>query len=237
MAEVPTKKLSTRTGRTGIALRTGLFRGCLHSAAGCGVLLIAFMVSLPVHAWGRVGPRLAPLPRDAVVLAYGDSLTYGIGAVYGESYPAVLEKLIGRKVVSAGMPGELTAAGLKRLPQVLGKVRPHLVILCHGCNDLIHGVDERQVSNNLRAMINLCQENGAEVVLIGVPRYQQRVLNPPPRLYRMLAEHFDIPYTGNALQVILANRSFRADAVHPNGDGYRRLAETLAHLLRMSGAI
>lgn len=231
MAEVPTMNLSTRTERA------GLFRGSLHTAAGCGVLLIAFMVSLPVHAWGRVGPRLSPLPKDAIVLAYGDSLTYGIGAVYGESYPAVLEKLIGRKVVSAGMPGELTAAGLKRLPRVLDKVHPHLVILCHGCNDLIHGVDEREVTNNLRNMISMVQESGAEVVLVGVPRYQQRVLNPPPRLYRLLAGQYSIPYTGDALQVILANRSFRADAVHPNGEGYRRLAETLAHLLRMSGAI
>jgi lysophospholipase L1-like esterase len=195
------------------------------------------MTSFPLHAWGRMMPRLSPLPRDAVVLAFGDSLTYGIGAVYGESYPAVLEKLIGRKVVSAGMPGELTAAGLKRMPQVLEKVHPSLVILCHGCNDLIHGIDDRQVANNLRAMIRLARDYGAEVVLIGVPRFEQRELNPPPRLYRMVAAEFAIPYTGDALQVILTNRSFRADTVHPNGNGYRRLAETLAHLLRMSGAI
>jgi lysophospholipase L1-like esterase len=218
-------------------LRAFLMPGNRRAAAGCGVLMIALMTSFPLYAWGRVVPRLSPLPRDAVILAFGDSITYGIGAVYGESYPAVLEKLIGRKVVSAGMPGEMTAGGLRRLPQVLDKVHPRLVILCHGCNDLIHGVDERQVANNLRAMITIAQERGAEVVLIGVPRFQQQVLNPPPRLYRLVAAEFAIPYTGDTLQVILENRSFRADAVHPNGDGYRRLAETLAHLLRMSGAI
>ncbi len=228
--------LSDSTGQ-GKAPRVGLFRRSRRTMAGCGVLVVALIISLPLCSWGRTTPRLSPLPRDAVVLAFGDSLTYGIGAVYGESYPAVLEKLIGRRVVSAGMPGELTTSGLKRLPQVLDKVRPRLVILCHGCNDLIHGIDERQVANNLRAMISVAQEHGAEVVLIGVPRFQQRVLSPPPRFYRMLASEFAIPYTGDALQVILANRSFRADAVHPNGDGYRRLAETLAHLLRMSGAI
>lgn len=236
MAGFPQSTFSGSTGERGKAASRGMSGLNLRAIAGCGILIFAFLTSLPQHAWGRTA-RLSPLPRDAVVLAFGDSLTYGIGAVYGESYPSVLEKLIGRKVVSAGMPGELTAGGLKRLPQVLDKVRPRLVILCHGCNDLIHGIDERQVASNLRAMISMAQESGAEVVLVGVPRFQQRVLSPPPRFYRMVAAEFVIPYTGNALQVILANRSFRADAVHPNGDGYRRLAETLAHLLRMSGAI
>ncbi len=236
MTRFPKISFPGRAERSDNTLRSGLFLRNRRALARCGVL-VALLTSLPLYAWGRSVPRLSPLSRDAVVLAFGDSLTYGIGAVYGESYPSVLEKLIGRKVVSAGMPGELTAAGLRRLPQVLDKVNPRLVILCHGCNDLIHGIDDRQVAGNLRAMIRLAQEHGAEVVLIGVPRFEQRVLSPPPRLYRTVASEFALPYTGDALQVILANRSFRADAVHPNGDGYRRLAETLAHLLHMSGAI
>src|SRR5260221_3007013 len=70
------------------------------------------------------GPRLDKLDRAAVVLAFGDSLTFGTGADPRESYPAVLHRALRRRVVNAGHPGQGRAEGLARLPEPLAETQP-----------------------------------------------------------------------------------------------------------------
>ena len=181
------------------------------------------------------GPKLPPLPADAVVLAYGDSLTYGTGAAPDQSYPAILSTLIGRKVVNAGIPGEITAEGLARLPETLEQVKPSLVILCHGANDLMRGMDQRQAADNLRAMLGLIRERGASAVLVSVPAIGLS-LSPPP-FYAQVAAEAGIPCEQKVFSRILGKRSLKSDMVHPNGAGYIIIAEALADLLRKRGAL
>src|SRR5882672_4232916 len=154
-----------------------------------------FLLALLAACGGQ--PKLPPLAPSAVVLAFGDSLTFGIGANAGESYPARLEALIGRKVVAAGVPGEASAAGLARLPAALDEVKPKLVILCEGGNDFLQKLDETQVANNVRAMVRLARAQGAQVLLIGVPK--PGLLPSPPDFYEDIAREFGLPYEGSAL--------------------------------------
>ena len=93
------------------------------------------------------------LAKDDIVVAFGDSITFGTGAEPQESYPAVLEQMIGRRVINAGVPGEITAEGLSRLPQILESEKPALLILCHGGNDHLRQLKRGQAADNIREMI------------------------------------------------------------------------------------
>jgi lysophospholipase L1-like esterase len=181
-------------------------------------------------------PRLAKLPADGVVLAFGDSLTHGTGAGAEASYPAVLQELIGRRVLRAGVPGEVTARGLARLPGALDAANPDLLILIHGGNDLLRRRPRAETLANLRAMVRLARERGVAVVLIGVPNLGL-ILGRSAGFYDELAGELDLPYDGEVLPAILKQPSLKSDAIHPNAQGYRQLAEAVADLLRRSGAI
>lgn len=198
-----------------------------------------YMLILLVLALSAAGcsksPQLPPLPADGVVLAFGDSLTYGSGAAPQESYPAVLEQLIGRRVTNQGIPGEISADGLARLPEALDSVRPSLLILCHCANDLLRHMDQARAADNLRAMIRLARERGISVALIAVPSPDLSLT--PPEFYRQVAAEFALPLESKVLPRILAKRSLKSDYIHPNAAGYRQMAEAVAALLRKSGAL
>jgi lysophospholipase L1-like esterase len=180
-------------------------------------------------------PGLQALPAGSKILAFGDSLTAGTGANESESYPAVLSQLIGRTVINAGIAGEVSSAGLQRLPELLDRERPALLILCHGGNDLLARQDQALISENLRAMIRIARERGITTVLVAVPAPDLSLT--PPRLYEDLAKEFQIPIERKILPKIMSKSSLKSDHIHPNATGYRLLAEALADLLKRNGAI
>src|SRR5690606_8287621 len=142
-------------------------------------------------------PPLPKLTADDVVLAFGDSLTYGTGATEAESYPEVLAALIGRTVVRAGVPGEVTEQGLQRLPAVLEEHRPKLVLLCLGGNDRLRKLDDARTAANLKTMVGLIRGAGAAVVLLGVPK--PALFGGAAKFYRELAEELRLPYEGEVI--------------------------------------
>jgi lysophospholipase L1-like esterase len=193
------------------------------------------LVAFALAGCGGSTPKLSKLPADAVVLAFGDSLTFGTGAQPETSYPAVLEQLIGRKVWSAGVPGEVSAAGLARLPSALDDYQPRLLILCHGGNDFLRKLGDAQAAENLRAMIRLAKRRNINVLLIGVPK--PGLFLSPPDFYAEIAKEFGLPYEDAALKAILRDNELKSDLAHPNARGYAKLAEAIAALLKKSGAV
>ena len=194
------------------------------------VVIFAFIVS----ACGERA-KLARLPDNGVVLAFGDSLTFGTGANEAESYPAQLEGLIGRRVVRAGVPGEVTAQALERLPAVLDEYSPRLLLLCIGGNDFLQRLGNAQAERNVRAMVQMAKGRGIEVFLIGTP--ELALLPSPPAFYATVAKDFAIPYESGVITEVLKDTSLKSDPIHPNARGYRVIAERLAEKLKASGAI
>jgi len=203
--------------------------------AGCGNLgFICLFLILILFGCTNTQPTLSQLPDNAVILAFGDSITSGIGAAPGESYPEILQGLIHRKVIKSGIPGETSREGLDRLPGELATHRPKLVLLCLGGNDLLRKMDLEKTTQNMRRMVQTIRESGAEVVIIGVPR--PSLVLSTARFYKTISEDMGVPLEGSLLADILADSKLRADPIHPNGEGYRFLAEGIAAFLRKSGA-
>ena len=193
--------------------------------------LFAFLV-----ACSSSQPSLSPLAKDAVILAYGDSLTFGTGANSDtESYPAVLAQLTQRRVVNAGIPGEVSSEGLERLTSMLEQHQPDLVVLCHGGNDLIRRLDKRQLQNNLNQMIELIKQHNAQVVMIAVQTLGLGLTVPD--LYPQVALQHQLPIEMDVLVDVESQPALKSDPIHPNAEGYRIMANQIYHLLQQTGAV
>ncbi len=179
--------------------------------------------------------KLDAVPRHATILAFGDSLTAGKGTSKESSYPAVLAQLSGRKVVNAGVSGETTAAGLRRLPAILDKTNPELLLLMHGGNDILRNLGAAQAKANLAAMIELAADRRIQVVLIGVP--EKKLLSSSAPYYKELAEEFNLVLEESLISKLLKKPALKSDAVHFNAEGYSEIAKSLHNLLQDRGAL
>lgn len=196
-------------------------------------IIVIFIVSFVTSCGDKT--QLQPLAATATILAFGDSLTYGTGSSLNNAYPAVLESLVHRKVINAGVPGEISQKGLSRLPRLIAQHQPDLLIICHGGNDILRKLDIKQTKENIQRMINLARESNIQVILIGIPEFGL-FLNPSP-IYQALADENHIPIENNILGDILGNNSLKSDHIHPNRQGYQLFAEQIALLIKQSGAI
>ncbi len=184
---------------------------------------------------GCNNPQLPPLNSDSVILAFGDSLTYGVGTDKNTSYPRLLEKILKIEVVNAGISGETTTGGLKRFKSVLNQHSPDLIILLEGGNDILRNHRTQIIKENLAQMIEISQSSEIPLILVGVP--EKKLFSNSAPFYSELAEKYQLVFDGDILASLLRTPSYKSDSIHLNRQGYQQLAERIQQLLEENGAI
>ncbi|ACV27797.1 arylesterase [Kangiella koreensis] len=180
-------------------------------------------------------PKLQPLSSNATIVAFGDSLTEGIGASKEGSYPSQLAMITGLEVVNAGISGETTDRGLARFEDVLMQYNPELVILLEGGNDILRNHNQNQTKQNLAQMIDIAKQNNVQVLLMGVP--EKNLFSSVAGFYDELAEEHQVAYMRGEVSDLLKTKKYKSDQIHLNAQGYRVLAEKIAETLKDEGAL
>jgi lysophospholipase L1-like esterase len=197
---------------------------------GCFLLLLVCLISCSDNS-----PKLKPLPKDGTVLALGNSLTAGKGVTANEAYPTVLAKLLKRRVINAGVSGDTTKEGLNRLPALLKRYHPQLVIVSLGGNDLLRRVPKEKIIQHLEAIISEIKTTKADIVLIAPPK--PSLLLSAPEFYEKLGKKYHILVDTSLLPALLSTREYKSDSIHLNQKGYLKLAQGIDTLLKANGAL
>lgn len=203
--------------------------------------LLRLLLAILLLAGCHDAPRLAALPAGSQVLAFGNSITFGSGAGPGEDYPSRLAASSGWEVHNAGVPGDTAENAGQRIRQVLAETRPVLVIVEIGGNDFLRRRPEAAVKEDLRALITTIRAAGVQVVLVAVPKLSLigAVTGklPDAAIYAELASEQKLPLVDSVLASILSDPALKADPIHPNATGYRKLAEGIADRLIRAGLL
>jgi acyl-CoA thioesterase-1 len=164
------------------------------------------------------------------IICFGDSLTFGTGAEAGMDYPSQLSKMIAKPVINAGVPGDTTARALKRLQQDVLARSPDLVLITLGGNDLKNGVAKDTAFNNLQHIVESILGQGGRVIVGGL-KFPLRDRGFA-KGYRDLADQTGAVLLPDIFKDIMGNRKLMRDPIHPNGDGYRIMAQSFLDAMR-----
>lgn len=221
-------------------MRTPLLLSCL--ALGCA---LGSACSTPGPSSAPAAPPVAVAPDSSPatpeadarpeVVFLGDSLTAGLGLDAPQSFPSLIqqrldERGMGFKVVNAGVSGDTSAGGLRRLEWAL-QGNPRVLVVALGGNDGLRGLPPEDLEKNLGAIIDRGTREGLAVILAGMeappnngPEYTARFR----RVYRNLAESHDVVLIPFLLEGVAGEPALnQADGIHPNPEGARLVAETV----------
>ncbi|MBI4714604.1 MAG: arylesterase [Nitrospirae bacterium] len=179
-------------------------------------------------------------PEKRLIVAFGDSLTAGLGVKREESYPSLLQRRLDQlglpyRVMNAGMTGDTTAGGVRRVAGII-RQKPGIVLLELGVNDGLRGVPLKETERNLRSIVEQLQAAGIRVVLLGMrlpPNYGADYTSGFERIFPRIAEEYRLPFVPFFLEGVAARQELnQEDGIHPTAAGYRIIEENLWSVLK-----
>lgn len=220
-------------------------RHFIRAATSAAAALLAARL-LPTLAQAQtIAPAKTAVPdASRTLLVVGDSLSAEYGLVRGQGWVALLDKRLqkqasGWTVVNASISGDTTSGGAARLPQLLQKHGPRVVILELGGNDALRGLPLQSTQDNLRKMVSVSKASGAKVLLLGIqvpPNYGQRYGKNFAALFTSVANEEKIPVLPFLLSGIAegpdAGTLFQADRIHPTAQAHPRMLDNVWPLLK-----
>ena len=182
----------------------------------------------------------APAGAEPVIVALGDSLTAGLGVASDEAYPALLEARARKagfdyRVVNAGVSGDTSAGGLRRLDWLL-KSRPEIVIVALGSNDGLRGLPVAALRDNLTAIVTRLRAAGVRVLLVGMrvpPNYGAGYADDFAEAFSAVARRTSVAFMPFLLDGVAGDPTLnQPDGIHPNAAGQRVVADRVWTALR-----
>lgn len=161
--------------------------------------------------------------RGTNIICFGDSLTFGYGVGSGEDYPSALTKIMNMPVINAGIDGDTSIEALRRIDSDVLNRKPLLVIVEFGGNDFLRKVPKEVTANNVREMVEKIQKKGAMVAIVdssaGLFLREYRLL------LSRIARQSQAIFVPAVLSGIITDPSMKSDFIHPNGEGYKLIAQ------------
>lgn len=173
---------------------------------------------------------------EGAIVAFGDSLTAGLGLAEDRAYPALLEKKLlsegfNYRVINAGISGETSSGALSRIKWVISALKPDIIILETGANDGMRGIDPNILKDNLDQILSIIKENNIKVILAGMKMLPN--LGPEygvsfEAVYTQMARKHEVPFIPFFLEGVAGDDLLnREDGIHPNEEGYARIVENI----------
>lgn len=170
------------------------------------------------------------------LLVLGDSLSAAHGIPLESGWVALLTDRLERRdppwqVVNASIGGETTRGGLSRLPALLQRHDPEVVLLALGGNDGLRGISPEEARENLASLVHTARKAGARVLLVGIrvpPNLGRRYAERFHGIYHQLADALNLPLVPFLLEgVALEEDLMQPDGIHPTAQAQPRMLDTV----------
>jgi lysophospholipase L1-like esterase len=194
------------------------------------ILVLGVSILTAIFFWPKK-PEPLNLDPNLKIVFFGDSLVQGVGASEKKDLPSLLSQKTGVEFINAGISGNTTADGLARLEKDVLEKKPNLVLVLLGGNDALRQMPTEQTFSNLENIITQIKNSGAKVLLLGVRGGVAFVGKDYEPEFEKLAKKTNVVLVPDVLDGIFGHKDLMSDGIHPNDQGYEKIAEKILKYL------